>query len=347
MMSPREIVTRCLNHATPARMPRDLWMLPWAESHYPEALAEINHRFPSDFTTAQYFYPPSQQVQGDPYLAGTFIDEWGCIFTSLQDGAIGEARTPLIADLADWHKLEPPWEQLPATAAEKQAARDVISRYYESTDLYVLANICPRPWERYQFIRTSENAYLDVMDPDAGFRDLLHRIHEFYLAELEFWATTAVDGIRFMDDWGSQDRLLIRPSLWRELFKPLYKEYCDVIRSGGKQVLMHSDGFIEDIYPDLIEIGVDAVNSQLFVMDLDRLAAMAKGKITFWGEIDRQHVLPAADPEVGRAAVRQVAEKLYDPAGGIIAQYEFGLGANPATAIAIFEEWQVWDEAHR
>jgi uroporphyrinogen decarboxylase len=73
---------------------------------------------------------------------------------------------------------------------------------------------------------------------------------------------------------------------------------------------------------------------------MEDLARRVKGKITFWGEIDRQHVLPAADPQVGRDAVRKVAEHLYDPAGGIIAQFEFGPGANPATAVAVLEEWE-------
>ena len=46
--------------------------------------------------------------------------------------------------------------------------------------------------------------------------------------------------------------------------------------------------------------------------------------MTFWGEIDRQYVLTDEDPDVGRRAVRQVAEHLYDPKGGLIAQFEFG-----------------------
>jgi uroporphyrinogen decarboxylase len=102
---------------------------------------------------------------------------------------------------------------------------------------------------------------------------------------------------------------------------------------------MHSDGYILDIYEDLIEIGVDAINSQLFCMDMKEIASIAKGKITFWGEIDRQHILPSKDPQIGRDSVREVAKYLYDPRGGVIAQFEFGIGANPETALAIFDEW--------
>ena len=74
-----------------------------------------------------------------------------------------------------------------------------------------------------------------------------------------------------MDDWGTQISLLINPQIWREIFKPMYKDYCDLAHSKNKYVFFHSDGFIEQIYPDLVEIGVDAINSQLFCMDIENL----------------------------------------------------------------------------
>lgn len=339
----REIVHRAVTFQHPERLPRDLWLLPWADWHHPQTVAEINRRFPGDFATVEYYYPPSTRAQGDPHRAGEYVDEWGCTFVNIQEGLIGEVRQPLLQDIADWRTVQPPDEQLPKTAVEKQSAYDIISRYYEKSDKYVFANICPRPWERYQFIRGSENAYYDIMMPDEGFCDLLRVIHEFNLRELEFWVKSDVDAIRFMDDWGAQQQLLIRPSQWREYFKPLYRDYCDLIHSHGKKSFMHSDGFIQDIYPDLIEVGVDAINSQLFVMDMEYLRQMAKGKITFWGEIDRQHVLPSADPQDAYRAVWQVAEKLYDPAGGLIAQFEFGAGAHPETALAVFAAWEAWE----
>lgn len=335
--TPREIVARCLKFEYPERIPRDLWLLPWASERYPDTVAEINQRFPNDLVTSQYFYSPSPKVKGDPYKIGTYIDEWGCVFVNYQSGVIGEVKEPMIKDISDWKKAEPPYEQLPKNENE---AKNAIRKFYESTDKFVLANCCPRPWERYQFLRGSENAMIDIMMPEEGGADLLRLIHEFYVKELEFWVKTDVDAISFMDDWGSQNQLLIPPRIWKELFKPLYKDYCDLAHANGKFAFMHSDGHILEIYEDLIEVGVDAINSQLFCMDFDALEKKAKGKITFWGEIDRQHILPSANPQNGRDAVQKVAQHLFDPAGGIIAQFEFGAGANPETALAVFEEWE-------
>lgn len=337
MQTPREIVTRCLEFDYPERLPRDLWVLPWATSHHPEAVAELERRFPPDIVTVDYTYTPNERMKGDPYKQGIYIDEWGCVFENIQDGIIGEIKDPILKDISDWKRLKLPYEQLPKNGSE---AYDTIRRYYENTDKFVKANCCPRPWERYQFLRGTENAMMDIMMPDEGARDLLKCIHDFYLAEMEFWVKTDVDAVMFMDDWGAQNQLLVPPRVWNELFKPLYKDYCDLAHAHDKYIFMHSDGHISEIYEPLIDVGVNAVNSQLFCMDMADLEKRAKGKITFWGEIDRQHILPSENPEDGRNGVRKVASHLYDASGGIIAQFEFGAGANPETAIAIFEEWK-------
>jgi len=335
--TPRELVCRALRFEGPARIPRDLWTLPWAEEHFPAALAKIRKRFPPDLVTAPAVTLPSPRLRGDPYTPGLYTDEWGCTFVNIQAGAIGEVREPILADAGEWSRMKPPYEILPSDPAR---AREEVARFCASTGRFVIAQACPRPWERYQFLRGTLNALMDMATMDESVRGLLARIHGYYMKELEFWASTDVDALMFMDDWGSQSRLLISPHLWREVFKPLYREYAECAHSRGKFIFMHSDGNIEEIFADLAEIGIDAVNSQLFCMDLARVRSAARGKLTFWGEIDRQHVLPSRDPAEGRRAVRHVADALYDPAGGIIAQLEFGLAANPDVVAAVFEEWE-------
>jgi uroporphyrinogen decarboxylase len=334
--TPRELVRRALTFRKPERIPRDLWMLPWASDHYPNEARDILTRFPPDIVSAPDVYRPSR-ARGDIYRTGTAVDDWGCVFENRMAGVHGEIKDPVIPELSGWKaRLKPPYETLPTDTA---AARETLRRFCGNTDKFVKMGPCPRPWERMQFLRGTENAMMDLGMDDPEARALLSAIHEFYLKELEFWVTTDVDAVQFMDDWGSQARLLISPAMWRGWFKPLYREYCALAHAHGKFIFMHSDGCILDILPDLAEIGVDALNSQLFTMDLAAVARAARGKITFWGEIDRQHVLPKG-PEAGRDAVRKVARALWSPDGGIIAHMEFGAGANPATVMAAFEEWE-------
>jgi uroporphyrinogen decarboxylase len=335
--SSRELVSRCVTFRHPDRVPRDLWTLPWAESRFPREIAELRDRFPPDIAGAPDVHEKSSRRIGSEYVVGRFVDEWGCAFENIQAGVVGEVKQAAIREIDDWKAYEPPYEILPR---DPKAARDRVNAFCAGTTRYVLSGCAARPWERLQFLRTTAEAMLDVAAPDERVRGLIRTIHEFNLRELEFWAKTDVDALFFMDDWGAQRQLLIPPATWRELFKPLYRDYCAIARAHGKAAFMHTDGYIAEVYSDLVEIGVSAVNSQLFAMDMDALGRTVKGRIVFWGEIDRQHVLTAADPEEGRRAVRKVADALYDPSGGVIAQFELGAGANPAVARAIYEEWE-------
>ncbi|MBM3854710.1 MAG: methyltransferase, partial [Verrucomicrobia bacterium] len=142
-----------------------------------------------------------------------------------------------------------------------------------------------------------------------------------------------------MDDWGSQNSLLMSPATWRRLLKPLYAEYVRIAHDAGKKFFVHSDGHILELYPELIEIGVDAVNSQLFCMDLEEVARRCRGRITLWGEIDRQRLLPHGTKEEVRDAVRRVHSFFWRD-GGCIAQFSFEGETRLENAEAVFAEWE-------
>ena len=329
---PRELVYAVLRFEPTPRVPRELWLLPWAERHHADALAAIRRDFPDDIARPQPRRPPIPGMRGDWYAAGTYVDEWGCEFANLCPGVIGEVKNPLVRSYpSDLDKLRPPIEWIDAVEGLNEACG--------RSDRFMLGIPGVNPFERMQWIRGTENLFIDLMEQPAGLLKLRDRVHEYNLAIIDRWARTDVDGIAWFDDWGTQRALLIRPALWRELFKPLYRQYVEHIHAAGKFAFMHSDGHIFEIYQDLIEIGVDAINSQLFCMDVEEIARWFKGRITFWGEIDRQHVLSFGSVDEVRQAVRQVAGALYDGAGGVIAQCEFGAGAKPENVRAVFDEW--------
>jgi hypothetical protein len=190
-----------------------------------------------------------------------------------------------------------------------------------------------------QFLRGSEALYIDLGYGSREVMKLRDMVHEFNLKALDYWCKTDVDGIAWPDDWGSQKALLVSPAMWREMFKPLYKEYCDRIHRAGKFVFLHSDGHIAAIIEELIEIGVDALNSQLFCMDIEDIGRKFKGRITFWGELDRQYALPFGKPEEVREAVRRVRRALDDGSGGVVAQFQFGKYDPRENIEAAFEAW--------
>jgi hypothetical protein len=333
MITPKDLVCKSLEFKKPERIPRQLWCLPWAQEHHPETVSELHSRFPDDIISAPQHLTRPFQTTGDPYKKGTYIDEWGCVFESIQGGIIGEVKTPLIQNWADMDKLRIPDELLSVDI-------DAVNSFCRNTDKFVLAACCPRPFERLQFLRGTENVMMDLALQSSEIRCLLDTLHQFYLKKFELWASTDVDALMFMDDWGSQQSLLISPQMWRSIFKPLYKDYIDIARKYNKKCFMHSDGYIKDIIPDLIELGLDALNSQIFCMGVKELGKF-RGLITFWGEIDRQYLLSEATPDEIADAVRLVYNELYAD-GGVIAQVEFGPGAKPENVAAVFKEWNAF-----
>jgi uroporphyrinogen decarboxylase len=331
-MKPRDIVKKTLEFASPPRIPRQLWTLPWAKDNYSEKLEEIQKRFPDDIIGSPGFYKQIAKTTGEPYEIGNFIDEWGCKFINKQKGVIGEVKEPLLKSLDDIDQLTPPEEMLTLD-------RDQINEFCRNTDKFIMAGCCPRPFERCQFIRKTDNFFYDLAEHPSEVKALINKLHQFYIKELELWAKTEVDGLTFMDDWGTQKSLLISPKMWREYFKPCYKDYIDIAHSYKKPIFMHSDGHTASILPDLIELGLDAINTQIFCMDIEKLGKLFKGKITFWGEIDRQYLLSFANTQEIDQAVRRVKNNLFAN-GGVIAQCEFGAGAKPENVYQVFKTWE-------
>ncbi len=338
MMTSRELVYKTLAFENAeGRVPRQMWLLPWADKRYQKVIDAIHRDYaddivevPSDYK--RYARPP--KTQGDWYAVGEYTDEWGCTFTNIHDGIVGEVKYPIVpANDEFWDdvsRIHVPEELL---TLDKQR----VNEFCAATDKFVLQSDIARPFERMQFIRGTENLFVDLALRPPKMLSFMERMHDFYCRLMTTWAQTDVDGLFFMDDWGTQQSLLINPKLWVELVKPMYKDYADIAKKYGKKIFFHSDGFTLDIIPHLIDIGIDAVNLQVFCMGLDKLSRF-KGQITFWGEIDRQGILPNGSKQEVQKAVKLVKDTLWNN-GGVIAQCEFGPGANPENVYTVFETW--------
>lgn len=330
-MTSRDLVHQALEFRNPARAPRDLWHLPWAGMHHPAELRAILAEFPPDITRCGAHLRERPPGTGDPHAIGTSTDAWGCTFENIQAGMIGEVRDPVVTDWdAQWRSIRPPREWLSVDV-------DAVNRDCVATEKFVLAPVVPRPFERLQFLAGSENLMADLMDPPEGLRCFLPILRDFYGEVLSLWTRTDVDGLMVMDDWGSQQAPLINPELWNAWFRPFYEDAAQIAHSAGKKLFFHSDGHIAALYPAFVEIGIDALNSQVGCMGTERLEPFA-GRITFWGEVDRQWLLPHGSLEDVRANVAEIHSRLWRE-GGCIAQCEFGPGAKPENVREVFAAW--------
>ena len=335
-MTSRERMIKVLNHEEVDRFPRHFWTLPSVEMFKMDELKEFKANYEMDIANPIVYFGASKYSKGIPCRKGSYTDEFGSVWEVGEDGVIGEVKNPIFEDWSVLDSYQMPWEiidQMDLLHANESCKR---------SDKFIVAGTHIRPFERMQFMRGTENLFMDLATGEPEVEKLGKMLHEFNLKELEKLVNTDVDGVSFMDDWGSQLSLLISPVLWRQVFKPMYKDYCDMAHSRGKYVFFHSDGNIESIYPELIEIGINAINSQLFCMDIERLVEKNGDKITFWGEIDRQNIVPFGTTTDVENAVGRVASAVMTKnkkRTGAIAQCEWNACDPYENICAVFDNW--------
>ena len=90
-----------------------------------------------------------------------------------------------------------------------------------------------------------------------------------------------------------QRGLQMGPVMWRKFIYPVLKRMYSVVREAGKYVMIHSCGDVDELFDDLIEIGVDCFNPfQPEVMDVTSLIHQYRGRLAFHGGLSTQRTLP-------------------------------------------------------
>ncbi len=332
-MTSKERVLRTINFENPDRIPRDLWILPAARIKYGAALEALLQEHECDIASVSSF----MDMAFDPinYTLGTHVDEWGSEWLVLQEGMIGEVKQPVFA-----HSV--PVGYVPPTAmfeegfdANRSALQQQIKTLRQS-DKFIIGGWVS-VFERMQFLRGTEELYCDIALRSDEFYAIRELVRQYYLSYVDRWLQMDIDAVAFGDDWGTQISMLISREAWIELFKPVYKELIDRIIAAGKVVFFHSDGYIYEIYDQLIELGVKAVNSQIWCMGVEKVAEFA-GKITFWGEISRQTTLPEGTPEEVAQCAAQMKQHLYKN-GGLIGESEINSDVPLANIEAVLQCW--------
>jgi len=174
-------------------------------------------------------------------------------------------------------------------------------------------------FERAWTLRGMENFLID-MATDPDFTDaLLDAITAYNLRIIDIALEYPIDGFHFGDDWGQQKGMIMGPHYWRRFIKPRLARLYDRAKSAGKFVSQHSCGDIHEVFPDLIEIGLDVYQTvQPEIYDLRKLKNDFGKDLTFWGGISTQRLLPFASPEEVRRVTRETL-KIMGEHGGYIA----------------------------
>lgn len=289
--TPREVVARTLAFDNPPRLARD----------FPEP-------YGSDFAWVGMSPSPDARPR-----CGT--DEWGAVWDNIGVSNLGEVKDFPLKDWADYAQLAIPDIHDPRRWTSLAGARE------RSGDRYLLAGGISI-YERVHFIRGLENAWTDIyLHPDE-LRGLLDLLVEMNLVAIERYAAAEADGFIFCDDWGLQDRLMIRPEAWREFWKPCYTRIYQAAHAAGMRTFLHSCGHIVDILDDLIEAGLDVIQmDQQENMGLELLGERFGGRISFWCPVDIQMTMAHGSLDEIRTYCRRLVETLGRPTGGFLPKW--------------------------
>lgn len=261
-----------------------------------------------------------------------YNDEWGCLWRRLKGRTVGgEVIEP---PLKTWEDLDT--YKLPTfdDPARYEKAAEVCEK---TTDRYILGSISGCCFNAARYLRRLENYLLDCAAEPENVRRLNTLVSDLILRQVDLYADAGVQGVMFCEDWGTQERLLVSPRMWDDLFRPTFERLIDRAHRRGITVWMHSCGYIRDIIPVLVDLGIDVLQfDQPELHGLDWLEQFA-GRVTFWCPIDIQTTLQCGDEAILKAKAREMVRKLGSRGGGFIAKDypdNHSIGADPI--------WQHW-----
>jgi uroporphyrinogen decarboxylase len=281
-----------------------------------------------------------------------FLDEFGVLRSRPHGGLYYESTTsPLAGDISMADIEAYPWPdpqdpgRFVGMAERARHIHDVEKR------ALVVGSLCAGVTEMHFRLRGYEDGYMDMaLTPDLA-RALMEKVTQLKLA---YWEKVIdaigpdIDIAAEADDLGAQHAPLFSPQAYRAIVKPLHKQIIDYIKSRtNARFFLHSCGAIAELMPDLIDIGVDALNPVQVSAEGMETAHLKKefGRdLTFWGgTVDPQKTLARGTPEdVKTETTRRILD--LKPGGGFVIASIHNMQAQvPVENILAF--WEAVEEA--
>ncbi|NOZ20271.1 MAG: hypothetical protein GXP25_04195 [Planctomycetes bacterium] len=247
------------------------------------------------------------------------INEWGTAHVPGRVHHFTHRRFPMERFDSATQVNDYPWPDMKEPYRHEHLEEQV-KRLHDNNEFVSgsVAHIFETAWQ----VRGMDTLLMDfAMNPDIAAAVLDH-ITDLKAFVARRMAEADVDCLHCGDDVGMQDRLMMSPDMWREWFKPRWAKVIAGAREVKPDVhaFYHSDGFIEPIIPDLIEIGITVLNPiQPECMDPAKLKKEYGDRLAFWGTIGTQSTMPFGTPEEVRQTVKERIETVGKGGGLVLA----------------------------
>jgi uroporphyrinogen decarboxylase len=229
-------------------------------------------------------------------------DVFGVIWDRTIDKDIGTPEGSVLSEptLKHYHFPDP---------LDPRFFADIPMRVAKHPDRFRLFQIGFSLYERAWTLRGMQNLLMDFYDAPEFVHELTNAIADYNIAQVNEALKYDIDAVYFGDDWGQQHGLQMGPKLWREFIYPALKRMYDAVHAGNKHVFIHSCGDVDELFDDLIGIGLNCFNPfQPEVMDVAALHQKYKGRLVFHGGLSTQRTLPYGSVEDVRKETRRLLD---------------------------------------
>lgn len=173
-------------------------------------------------------------------------------------------------------------------------------------------------FERSYALVSIPTLFESMVTQPALVAELFDKVTEYKLGVIRHLVRMDFDAVHFGDDLGTQVGPFFSPRLFTELLKPCYQRMWSACKEAGKLVMMHSCGNVTSFLPELVELGLDVLEPCQPCNDLAALKEQYGDRLTFWGGIDTQKLLPFGTPDEVRREAARVIRTLGKGGGHII-----------------------------
>ena len=307
---------KAIRQEHPSSIPVCVGMLPAMWIHNGKEVEQLVKSFPQFFPEGYSVdYSDPSTVAHGTYKAGEHVDEWGCVWSNVDEGMEAIVTGHPVKTEEDVFTLEIPKN------------RD--GRLPHGFMYLRLLDLCG-----------FENTMCMFAEEDEAIRTLIDKVLEYNKYQVEAILPRCHGVVAFGDDLGIQNGLLIGAERWRKYMKPCYAELYGMIKKHNPECLiyMHTDGCIHEIMPDLMDCGVDMINPQYRANGLDNLVRVCRKEqiIPIALDLDRQ-LFPFASHAQLEEHVHECIEALYLPEGGLTLNIELNYDVPMDNCYALLE----------
>lgn len=308
-LTPRERVWQSIRHHQPDKIP---WHIGCTT---PTRLKLEQYYGTSDLDTAldQHIVKYRTRLPNVELRPNFVRDEFGVVWNRTIDKDIGVPAEYLLRDrpLHDFSFPNP---------HDPQRLSGLPTFLSANPDRFRLISFSFTLFERAWILRGMEALMMDMLDAPERVDALFDAIIEYDLGILEDVLKYDIDGVLFGDDWGQQTGLIFGGRLWRYFIKPRVGQLYKLVKKSGKAVFIHCCGKVQELFPDLIELGLDVFNPfQPEVMDPYAIKKQYGDQLSFYGGVSIQKLLPYGTPQQVADEVKRLINEVGRNGGYIIA----------------------------